>query len=183
MKKSLLILALVTAVVSMNSCKQNETHTEAKIDFTKSYETAALALADAQKKYDEAVSTNIPEKIEAAKMQLQSAQEKYLESKKGYVAKGGEVNSKYENYLKTSTQTLKNAALGIVSGKPVQEAGKIVNGAVNTIANNQVTKTVESGVKTTVSKTESGLKKTGTEVKRTTTKGINTVKKGLNSIF
>jgi hypothetical protein len=220
MKKTLLIAVLATAIISLDSCKKNETKAEAKIDFTQSYEAAALALADAQKNYDEAVASKVPDRIEAATLELQTAQDKYIESKNMYVAKGGTVKSEYENYLQTSSQTLKNIIVSSGS-KTIQTAGKVVNGAISTtgkiatgtvntvngVANdvvdgklpgkvvstaenvaqktglNEVTKTAESGVKSTVNTATTEVKKTSTEVKKTADQGISKVKEGINSIF
>lgn len=80
MKKTLLTLALAGLVLTANSCKKNET-SDVKIDFTQSYEDAALALATAQQNYQEAVASKDPARIEAAKIELQKAQDKYVESK------------------------------------------------------------------------------------------------------
>jgi len=140
MKKRLLIAALATCILSLSSCKKNETMAEAKIDFTQSYENAALALATAQKNYDAAVASNIPERIETAKLELKSAQDKYVESKNVYIAKGGTVKPEYETYLTTSSQTLKNI-IASSGTKTAQTAGKVVNGAIRTtekIANGTV---------------------------------------------
>ncbi|WP_027381413.1 hypothetical protein [Chryseobacterium daeguense] len=211
MKKRIVIAAMAVCILSLQSCKKNETMAEAKIDFTQSYEDAALALATAQKNYDAAVASNVPEKIEAAKLELKSAQDKYVESKNVYIAKGGTIKPEYENYLNTSTQTLKNAVAvtGATAGRvvngaintteklakgtvntAVQTTEKVAGGAINT-AETVVQKTglddaarkAESGVKSTVKTTSTEIKKTSTEVKKKADQGISKVKEGINSIF
>jgi hypothetical protein len=212
MKKRLLIAVLATATISLNSCKKDEPVAIAKIDFTQSYENAALALATAQKNYDAAVASNVPERIETATIELQSAQDKYIESKNTYIAKGGTVKSEYESYLKTSSQTLKN--LIVASGsKTIQTAGKVVNGAINTtgkiatgtvntvnsVANDavdgklpgKVINTAENVVQRTgldgVAKTaESGVKSTvnttATGIKKTSTEVKKTADQGISKM-
>ena len=129
MKKTLLTLALAGIVITANSCKKND-DSNVKIDFTQSYEDAALALANAQQNYQAAVASNDPARIEAAKIELQKAQDKYVESKSVYVAEGGTVKAEYENNLATSTQILGNTSPGIVSNV-IKRTDSIITGKTN----------------------------------------------------
>lgn len=206
MKKRIVIAAMAVCILSLNSCKKNETMAEVKMDFTQSYEDAALALATAQKNYDAAVASNVPEKIEAAKLELKSAQDKYVESKNVYIAKGGTVKPEYENYLNTSTQTLKNAVAvtGATAGKVVNGAinttGKLakgtlstVNGAVNTTGkvadgaiNTAETVVQKTGLDDAARNAESGVKSTvkttSTEIKKTSTEVKKTADQGISKV-
>ncbi len=198
MKKNILILAFLAIVLSANSCKKNEA-SETKIDFTQSYEDAALTLSNAQKKYDQAVASNDPVRIEAAKQELQAAQTKYVESKKIYVAQGGTVKAEYENYSSIATQTLgtqaSNTVKNIVRGKDSLITGK-VSAAVENRANavqkqvndekariTQETKKKVADVKASADKTKEDFKKSAEETKKSANEEINKAKQSLNSLL
>lgn len=93
------------APVCFIACKSNDT--SEKIDFTKSYENAALALSSAQKNYDEAVVTKDTIKIKAAKSVLQNATASYISSKNNLVSHGGTTKPAYESTLTQSEESLK----------------------------------------------------------------------------
>lgn len=198
MKKNILILTFAAIVLSANSCKKNEA-SETKIDFTQSYEDAALTLSNAQKKYDQAVASNDPVRIEAAKQELQAAQTKYVESKKVYVAQGGIVKAEYENYSSIATQTLgtqaSNTVKNIVRGKDSLITGK-VSAAVENRANavqkqvndektriTQETKKKVADVKASADKTKEDFKKSAEETKKSANEEINKAKQSLNSLL
>ncbi|MPS73406.1 MAG: hypothetical protein E2590_09695 [Chryseobacterium sp.] len=198
MKKTLLTLALAGIVLTANSCKKNDDST-AKIDFTQSYEDAALALSTAQKNYEAALATNDPVKIEAAKKELQAAQEKYVESKKVYIAEGGTVNSEYENYLTTSTKTL-----GATASEAIKNVAKgsdsIISGAVSNAVENRAaevknkldaekakiteeTKKTVDDVKASANKTKEDFKRSADETKKSANEEIDKAKKSLNDLL
>lgn len=198
MKKTLLILALAGLVLTANSCKKNDT-SDVKIDFTQSYEDAALALSNAQKNYDEAVATNDPKKIEIAKIELQKAQEKYVESKKVYVAEGGTVKPAYETYLETSSQTLGTAKPDIVS-IVIKKSDSLITSKTNAQIDNtakeikdkvnaEKTKLVEdatkqvSDAKVAADKAKADLKKKTEETRKSANDEINKAKEDLNKFL
>jgi hypothetical protein len=198
MKKTLLTLALAGIVLTANSCNKNES-SEVKIDFTQSYEDAALALSTAQKNYEAALATNDPVKIEAAKKELQVAQEKYVESKKVYVAEGGTVKTEYENYLTTSTQALGAAASETISNV-VKGSDSIISGKVATAVENKTaevknklnaektkiteeTKKTVADVKASADKTKEDFKKSADETKKSANEEIDKAKKSLNNFL
>lgn len=198
MKKTLLTLALAGLVLTANSCKKNET-SDVKIDFTQSYEDAALALATAQQNYQEAVASKDPARIEAAKIELQKAQDKYVESKNVYVAEGGTVKTEYENNLATSTQILGNTSTGMVSNA-IKKTDSIITGRTNAEIDNtakeikdkvntEKAKLVEDANKTVADtkaaaeKAKSDLKKSTEETKKAANEKIDKAQKDLNDLF
>jgi len=198
MKKTLLTLALAGLVLTANSCKKNET-SDVKIDFTQSYEDAALALATAQQNYQEAVASKDPARIEAAKIELQKAQDKYVESKNVYVAEGGTVKTEYENNLATSTQILGNTSTGMVSNV-IKKTDSIITGRTNAEIDNtakeikekvntEKAKLVEDANKTVADtkaaaeKAKADLKKSTEETKKAANEKIDNAQKDLNDLF
>lgn len=198
MKKTLLTLALAGLVLTANSCKKNET-SDVKIDFTQSYEDAALALATAQQNYQEAVASKDPARIEAAKIELQKAQDKYVESKNVYVAEGGTVKTEYENNLATSTQILGNTSTGMVSNA-ITKTDSIITGRTNAEIDNtakeikdkvntEKAKLVEDANKTVADtkaaaeKAKADLKKSTEQTKKAANEKIDKAQKDLNDLF
>lgn len=127
--KYITIIFLLT--LGLTACN-TETKKDEKIDFTKSYETAAIALTDAQLAYDAAVASNDTTRIAAAKVQLETAKTQYLKSKTYYTANGGIVKSEYEQLLvKTNTNlgkapndTTTVAPPSMATEKPVNDLTK-----------------------------------------------------------
>ena len=198
MKKILLTLALAGIVMTANSCKKND-DSNVKIDFTQSYEDAALALANAQQNYQAAVASNDPARIEAAKIELQKAQDKYVESKSVYVAEGGTVKAEYENNLATSTQILGNTSTGIVNNV-IKRTDSIITGKTNAEIDNtakeikekvnaEKAKLVEdankkvSDAKVEAEKVKADLKKSTEETKKAANEKIDKAQKDLNNLF
>lgn len=198
MKKTLMSLALAGLLLTATSCKKNET-SNVKIDFTQSYEDAALALATAQQNYKEAVASKDPARIEAAKIELQKAQDKYVESKKVYVAEGGTVKTEYENNLATSTQILGNSSTGIVSNA-IKRTDSLITGKTNAEIDNaakeikdkvntEKAKLVEDANKTVADtkaaaeKAKADLKKSTEETKKAANEKIDKAQKDLNDLF
>ncbi|MFE3869984.1 hypothetical protein ACFX5F_01945 [Flavobacterium sp. ZS1P70] len=191
MKKIIMLLALVGIMLTANSCKKNDA-SNVKIDFTQSYEDAALALLTAQKNYDEAVATNDPLKIKSAKKELQAAQEKYLESKKIYVAEGGTVKSQYESYLVTSARTLGIQRPDSVSNV-VKKYDSIITGKTNAKIENTANEVkakvnAEKGklvedANNRVSNAKNTAEKTKADIKKSAEEKINIAKQDLNSLF
>lgn len=198
MKKTLMSLALAGLLITATSCQKTET-SEVKIDFTQSYEDAALALATAQQNYQEAVASKDPARIEAAKIELQKAQDKYVESKNVYVAEGGTVKTEYENNLATSTQILGNSSTGIVSNA-IKKTDSIITGKTNAEidktaneikdrVNTEKAKLVEdankkvSDAKVEVEKVKADFKKSTEETKKAANEKIDKAQKDLNDLF
>lgn len=198
MKKILLTLALAGIVMTANSCKKND-DSNVKIDFTQSYEDAALALANAQQNYQAAVASNDPARIEAAKIELQKAQDKYVESKSVYVAEGGTVKAEYENNLATSTQILGNTSTGIVNNV-IKRTDSIITGKTNAEIDNtakeikekvnaEKAKLVEdankkvSDAKVEAEKVKADLKKSTEETKKAANEKIDKAQTDLNNLF
>jgi len=198
MKKTLISLALAGLLLTANSCNKNET-SDAKIDFTQSYEDAALALSTAQKKYDEAIASNDPIKIEAAKIELEKAQTKYVDSKNVYVAKGGTVKPEYETILTTSTKVLGATKADVVSNV-IKKSDSIITGKtkaqiestakeIKEKVNTEKAKLVEDANKTvadtkaTAEKAKADLKKKTEETKKSANEEINKAKDGLNKFL
>ena len=198
MKKTLLTLALAGIVMTANSCKKND-DSNVKIDFTQSYEDAALALANAQQNYQAAVASNDPARIEAAKIELQKAQDKYVESKSVYVAEGGTVKAEYENNLATSTQILGNTSTGIVNNV-IKRTDSIITGKTNAEIDNtakeikekvnaEKAKLVEdankkvSDAKVEAEKVKADLKKSTEETKKAANEKIDKAQTDLNNLF
>lgn len=198
MKKTLLTLALAGIVMTANSCKKND-DSNVKIDFTQSYEDAALELANAQQNYQAAVASNDPARIEAAKIELQKAQDKYVESKSVYVAEGGTVKAEYENNLATSTQILGNTSTGIVSNV-IKRTDSIITGKTNAEIDNtakeikekvnaEKAKLVEdankkvSDAKVEAEKVKADLKKSTEETKKAANEKIDKAQTDLNNLF
>ncbi len=188
-------LALAGLLLTASSCKKNES-SDIKIDFTKSYEDAALALSTAQKNYEEAVASNDPVKIEAAKAELQKAQSKYVASKKTYVAEGGTVKPEYETYLVTSNQVLATPKSDIVSNV-IKKSDSIISGKANAKientaneikarVNNEKAKLVEDAnkkVSDAKEKVKSDLKKRTEDTKNSANEEINKAKEGLSKFL
>lgn len=193
MKNIIIIFLLAFGLAACNTA----TNKEDKIDFTKSYETAALALTDAQLNYDAAVASKDTARIAAAKIQLETAKTNYLNSKTFYTANGGIVKAADEQLLAKA-----NTALG----KPVNDttttiaaaAGKFIDsskvnadkkakqliGAIATGESKvkQVSDAVAVGqntVKNNVIKANEGLKK----VNDSTKKRLDEIKKQGNDLL
>jgi len=122
MKNIILVCLLAFSLTACNTATKNEE----KIDFTKSYETAALALTDAKLNYDAAVASNDTTRIAAAKVQLETAKTTYLKSKTYYTANGGIVKTEDEQLLaKTNTALGKPANdTTTVAVQPTAETNK-----------------------------------------------------------
>lgn len=198
MKKTLMSLALAGLLLTAYNCKKNET-SDVKIDFTQSYEDAAFALATAQQNYQEAVASKDPARIEAAKIELQKAQDKYVESKKVYVAEGGTVKTEYENNLATSTQILGNSSTGVVSNA-IRKTDSIITGKTNAEidktaneikdkVNTEKARLVEdankkvSDAKVEAEKVKADFKKSTEETKKAANEKIDKAQKDLNNLF
>jgi len=115
--KNIIIICLLT--LGLAACN-TATKKEEKIDFTKSYETAALALTDAQLNYDAAVASKDTARIAAAKIQLETAKTNYLNSKTYYTANGGIVKAEDDQLLAKANTSL---------GKPVNDTTTVATTA------------------------------------------------------
>lgn len=194
MKKTLLTLALAGIVLTAYSCNKTES-SNTKIDFTQSYEDAALALSNAQKNYEAALATNDPVKIEEAKKALQAAQARYVESKKAYIAEGGTLKSEYENYLKTSVQALgaktSDAVSNIVKGSDsilavaVENKTEEVKSQLNAekAKITEETKKTVADVKASANKAKEDFKKSADETKKSANEEIDKAQQSLNNLL
>ncbi len=185
MKKIVLSLSLLGLVMFSQSCNKNESST-AKIDFTKSYEDAASALASAQKSYNEAVATKDPVKIDAAKKALEDAQAKYLSAKDTYVSEGGKVKAEYENLVNTSKESIektKQAATETAENKATTAVTETANKINSTIEKTDAKVTeVKNKVAAEKAKVTETAKKTQEEVQKTKD-NINKTKQDLKNIL
>jgi len=210
MKKQLLFILAAVFLLNMASCNKSGSK-DLKIDFTQSYEDAALALHSAQQKYEEALIGQVPEEIEVAKAALQKARLNYIESKKVYVSKGGEANAKYENYLENSSQTLEkkpapNDNKATTPAEHIEDAAKTIGQEVGQVVDHKATQAVSDAVKkadlkkasdkleaeakSTVNKTKSDVKKTTDDLKKASEnakksadKELKKAKEDLGNIF
>lgn len=175
------IIAISLIVFGLTACN-TATKNDEKIDFTKSYETAAMALTDAQLAYDAAVASNDTTKIAAAKTQLESAKTSYLQSKTYYSANGGVVKDEYEQLLAKTNTSLGKAPNDTttvpvtkpvvdLNNKPLATAKKILDsGTIN--ANKKVQRvasaitTGEKAVNQSVAKASENLTKAGDTTKK-----------------
>jgi len=120
MKNIIIICLLAFSLTSCNTAPKSDE----KIDFTKSYESAALALTDAKLNYDAALASNDTARIAAAKIKLETAKTTYLRSKTYYTANGGIVKAEDEQMLgKTNTALGKpvNDTTTVATTQPLSE--------------------------------------------------------------
>ncbi|WP_123980771.1 hypothetical protein [Chryseobacterium sp. G0201] len=170
MKKIILVLAIAGCFMTFESCSKHTSATEVRIDFTKSYEDAAMALQSAQKKYDDAVTANVPEKILVAKEELKVAQNKYEQSQKRYVSNGGTVKPQFEDYLKKSKKSLDKSMNKVVAG-------------LDNAKMNAASQKMKTDIDAAAHKTETEIKKTSKEVKYKTDKALHKAKNDLQKFF
>ena len=185
------IIAICLIAFGLAACNA-PTKDDERIDFTKSYETAAMALTDAKLAYDLAVASNDTTKIAAAKLQLESAKTSYLQSKTSYSANGGVVNEDYEQLLAKT-----NTSLGIapddtttvtkpiidLNNTPIITAKKILDStAINASKKVQRVSTAittgEKAITQGVAKTNENL----TKARDTTKKRIDELKKQADAL-
>ncbi len=196
--KNLIIALSLVGMISASCNTGNSTND--KIDFTKSYESAALALTEAQNNYSAAVATNDPAKISAAKSALEIATSKFVSSKNAYVANGGALKPQYEQSLEKSTAILSTAATlkpGTIISHGVDstvsnEANKRVQAVQSTIQNGQnkvvakANKTVSDGklkAQAAIKNTEDNLKKHKDEASKKVNDKVNDVKGKLGKLL
>jgi hypothetical protein len=163
MKNIILICLLSFSLAACNTA----TKKEEKIDFTKSYETAALALTDAQLNYDAAVASKDTARIAAAKVQLETAKINYLNSKTAYTANGGIVKAEDEQMLAKANTTL---------GKPVNDTTTIAAAAERFIDSTKVN--ADKNVKQVIGAIAAGESKVK-QVSDAVAVGQNTVKNNI----
>jgi hypothetical protein len=163
MKNIILICLLSFSLAACNTA----TKKEEKIDFTKSYETAALALTDAQLNYDAAVASKDTARIAAAKVQLETAKINYLNSKTAYTANGGIVKAEDEQMLAKANTTL---------GKPVNDTTTIAAAAERFIDSTKVN--ADKNVKQVIGAIATGESKVK-QVSDAVAVGQNTVKNNI----
>lgn len=184
------IIAICFLAFGLNACN-TPTKDEERIDFTKSYEAAAMALTDAQIAYDVAVASNDTTKIAAAKAQLETAKTGYLQSKTYYSANGGVVKDEYEQLLVKTNTSLGKAANDTttvspildLSNTPIATVKKVLDsGAINASKKVQrvssAISTGEKAVNQSVVKANENL----TKARDTTKKRIEDLKKQTNAI-
>jgi len=179
MKNIMIICLLAFGLAACNTATKNEE----KIDFTKSYETAALALTDAQLDYDAAVASKDTARIAAAKIRLETAKINYLNSRTDYTLNGGIVKAEDEQLLAKANTSLgkpvndttlvATAAEKFIDSTKINADKKVkqVLGAISTGENKvrQVSDAVAAGqttVKNNVIKANEGLKKANDSTKK-----------------
>ena len=190
-KKILLSFNFVGLLLLNQNCNKSEA-TTLRIDYTQSYEDAALALASAQENYQKAVATNDPIKIEKAKKELEDAHSKYETSKSDYISSGGTAKAEYEYYLTTSQQTLSSAESQ--AGKATSTVTEKVNTIVETnAALQEKAEDVKTKIDSKVTAEKAKISEAKTKVKENTDKikasseeaktKINRSKSDLNSLL
>ncbi|MFF5382289.1 hypothetical protein [Pedobacter suwonensis] len=192
MKNIIIICLLTFGLAACNTAIKKEE----KIDFTKSYETAALALTDAQLNYDAAVASKDNARIAAAKIQLETAKTNYLNSKTYYTANGGIVKAEDDQLLAKANTSLgkpvnDTTTVATTAGKFIDStrvnADKKVKQVIGAIATGeskvkQVSDAVAVGqttIKNNVVKANEGLKK----VNDSTKKRLEEIKKQGNDLL
>lgn len=187
MKKKIL-LSVFALSLALTSCNKSSANTPG-LDFTKSYEDAALALVQAQKNYNTALESNDPAKIAEAKTALEAAQKKYESSKEGLVKGGGKVNNQFEKVFDLSTKSVQTGKISdsikAIVEKPVTAAStvqdlkkapqQIVNNtkeAVKQKLNSDVEQT-KANVKAKVDKTKADLKAKGQAAEKKVNDKVN----------
>ncbi len=129
--KKIAYFALSFSILAAVACKNNDA-TSQKIDFTQSYENAALALTSAQNNYNTALTSNDTSKINIARKELETATTNYVTSKNDLIKNGGTVKQEYESNLTKSEQTLsKIIPAATTSTKPDSAIGGKVGQAIN----------------------------------------------------
>lgn len=103
--KKIAYFVLSMSILSAVACKSNDAASD-KIDFTQSYESAALTLTNAQTNFTNALATNDSAKINQARKELQTATTNYVASKNSLIQHGGTVKQEYESNLTKSEQVL-----------------------------------------------------------------------------
>ena len=185
------IIAICLITFGLAACTTS-TKDEERIDFTKSYETAAMALTDAKLAYDVAVASNDTTRIAAAKLQLESAKTSYLQSKTSYSANGGVVNDDYEQLLAKTNESLGKARddtttvtkpIIDLNNTPIITAKKILDStAINASKKVQRVSTAiitgEKAITQGVAKTNENL----TKARDTTKKRIDELKKQADAV-
>lgn len=168
--KKILYCTLSLAILAAVACKNNDATTQ-KIDFTQSYENAALALTSAQNNYNAALATNDTAKINKARTELQTATTNYVSSKNDLIKSGGTVKQAYESNLTTSEQTLSKTpaivpvAASTIATKVDSATGGKVGQALNKLssahsaANNTLDK-ANNTIQTQKAKAQENIKNT-----------------------
>lgn len=201
MKKIILTLSLLGLVLTNQSCNKSESSTT-KIDFTKTYEDAANALATAQKNYTEALASNDPVKIETTKKQLEEAQTKYIAAKNTYISEGGQTKTEYEDILSSSKESLENAQKTVsdlgknpIGTTTVNQTAEEINSSLQkadskisevkdqlAAKNAKANETLENAKKG-VKQTNENIKKAAEDTKKSATETLNKAKQDLNGIL
>lgn len=124
MKKIVYVAAAFT-ILSTVACKSNDSATENKIDFTQSYENAALALSSAQNNFTTALASHDTAKINIARKELQTATTNYVNSKNSLIQHGGAIKQEYETSLTQSEQALSKASSSTPASSDSVIGGKV----------------------------------------------------------
>jgi len=200
MKKTFLALSFLGLILFNQSCNKNESNV--KIDFTKSYEDAAMALSSAQKNFTEALASNNPAEIKAARKQLEEAQTKYITAKNTYISGGGKANADYENVLTSTKKSLEKskeavsdlgaaAATETKATNAVSQTAEKINGSIEkadakineikdkATADKAKVDNAVKNTKTNIQQTNDNLKKTAEDTKE----NLNKTKQDLKNIF
>ncbi|MFT4204064.1 MAG: hypothetical protein QM610_09145 [Chitinophagaceae bacterium] len=119
--KKIIHLTLALSLLAAIACKNNDATTQ-KIDFTQSYENAALALTSAQDNLTAALATNDTARINAARKDLETATSNYETSKNNLVQHGGTVNQAYEAKAAQSSSVLAKAVAALTAASDTTTA-------------------------------------------------------------
>lgn len=134
--KKITYSVLFSLLIATTACNNNGAATENKIDFTQSYENAALALTTAQNNLNTALATHDDAKINEAKKALQTATNNYVTTKNNLIQHGGVIKQEYESNLQKSEQTL--STIATVSTPNTKDS--TIGGKVGSTINNDAQK-------------------------------------------
>ncbi len=134
--KRTIYCAVAIAILTAVACKSNDTASQ-KIDFTQSYENAALALTSAQNNYNTALSSNDTARMNKARQELATATNNYVTSKNILVQHGGTVKQQYESNLTQSEQALSKTSVAVpaaaTNGNAAAQPDSTIGGKVGQV--------------------------------------------------
>ena len=182
------IIAFFLIAFCLTACN-TPIKTEEKIDFTKSYESAALALTDAQLLYEDALAGKDSLTIANAKAQLEIAKTTYLQSKNEYTANGGVENPEYEQLLAKTNTALGKApndttTVAAAAPKPENSIIKVPLASASKILDSgsaKVNRKIER-VSNAVTASEQAVKQSVTTANKNLEKAADTAKKRIEEL-
>ncbi|WP_447640297.1 MULTISPECIES: hypothetical protein [Chitinophagaceae] len=186
--KKIVYLALSFSLLTAVACNSNDT-TSQKLDFTQSYENAALALTSAQDNYNTALASKDTTKISQARKELETATTNYVNSKNSLVQHGGTAKAEYETNLSKSEQVLSHAAaLAAPSAATNTKDSSIIGGKVGQALSDGSKKieNAKSSATNTINKANQTVQDTKTNIQKNAQDAQDKAKKlkdDVNNLF